>query len=175
MPDVSKVKLGACKVTWNNVDLGYTKGGVEVEITTAKKKIMVDQFGETEVNEYIMGRSVMVRVPLAESDLTLLASVIPGSTLVTSGVVPNVKTKLNIPTGTGVSLRDLAQKLVLHPANELATYLTEDFVVPLATASGDITFAYRHDEERIFNVEFVGYADNTTGLLAIIGDPSATP
>lgn len=174
MPDVSKVKLGACKVTWNNVDLGYTKGGVEVEITTAKKKIMIDQFGETEVNEYIMGRSVMVRVPLAESDLTLLASVIPGSTLVTN-VGPPAKKKLNIPTGSGVSLRDLAEQLVLHPANELATYKDEDFVIPLATASGDITFAYRHDEERVFNVEFVGYADNVTGLLAIIGDPTATP
>ena len=174
MPDVSKIKLGACKVTWNNVDLGYTKGGVEVEITTAKKKIMVDQFGETEVNEYIMGRSVIVRVPLAESDLTLLASVIPGSTLVTN-VGPPARKKLNIPTGTGVSLRDLAEQLVLHPANELVTFKDDDFVVPLATASGDITFAYRHDEERVFMVEFVGYADNTTGLLAIIGDPAATP
>jgi hypothetical protein len=175
MPDVSKVKLGPCTVTWNAVNLGYTKGGVEVEITTAKKKIMIDQFGETEVNEYIMGRSVIVRVPLAESDLTLLASVIPGSTLVTSGVAPNQKKKLNIPTGSGVSLRDLAEKLVLHPTNELATYKDEDFVIPLATASGDITFAYRHDEERIFMVEFVGYADNVTGLLAIIGDETATP
>jgi len=134
---------------------------------------MIDQFGETEVNEYIMGRSVVVRVPLAESDLTLLASVIPGSTLVTDGTDP-LQRKLEIPTGAGVSLRDLADVLTLHPTNEPASNLEEDFVIPLACASGDISFAYRHDEERVFTVEFVGYADNTSGLLAVIGDPAAT-
>lgn len=172
MPDVANVKLGACRVTWNAVDLGFTKGGVEVELTTAKKKIMVDQFGETEVNEYIMGRSVVVRVPLAESDLDLFVSVIPGATLVVDATVPT-RRKVNIPTGVGVSLRDIAAQLVLHPYNELSTFTDDDFVVPLATASGDLNFAYRHDEERVFMVEFVGYANNTTGLLAVIGDPTA--
>lgn len=173
MPDVSNVKLGPCTVTWGNTDLGFTKGGVEVELSTSKKKIMVDQFGETEVNEFIMGRTVTVRVPLAESDLELFASVIPGSTLVVDSTTPT-RRKLNIPTGVGVSMRDLAQQLVLHPTNEAASFRDDDFVLPLATPSGDISFAYRHDEERVFMVEFVGYADNDTGLLAVIGDPAAT-
>lgn len=170
--DVSNVKLGPCNVTWGGVNLGYTKGGVEVEITTAKKKIMVDQFGETEVNEYIMGRTVVVRVPLAESDLQLLVQVIPGSTLVTDAVTPT-KIKLNIPTGVGTSLRDLADVLLLHPTNELTTYKAEDLTIPLAAPSGDLSFAYRHDEERVFMIEFVGYAENLTGLLAVFGDASA--
>ncbi len=173
MPDVANVKLGACSVTWKGNDLGFTKGGVEVEVTTAKKKVMVDQFGETEVNEYIQGRSIVVRVPLAETDIELLASILPGSTLVTDGT-DSTKKKISIPSGVGTSLRGLAGSLVLHPYDQAASYKDEDVTIPLAAPSGDLSYSFRHDEERIYAVEFYGYADNTTGLLYEIGDTTAT-
>ena len=171
--DVANVKLGPCKVTWNAVNLGFTKGGVDVEITTSKKKIMVDQFGETEVNEYIMGRQIMVRIPLAETDLTTLASVIPGSTIVSSVSQPTRK-KVTVTSGSGLSLRSFADELVLHPFALPDATKTEDLTIPLAAPSGDISFSFRHDEERVYAVEFVGYVDNTTGVLYILGDPSTT-
>jgi hypothetical protein len=31
---VKNIKLGACKVSFGGQDLGYTKGGVEVEVST---------------------------------------------------------------------------------------------------------------------------------------------
>lgn len=173
MPDVANVKLGACSVTWKATDLGYTKGGVEVEVTTAKKKIMVDQFGETEVNEYIQGRSIVVRVPLAETDIELLASVLPGSTLVTDGSDPTKK-KISVPSGVGTSLRDLAGSLVLHPYDQPVSYKDEDVTIPLAAPSGDLSYSFRHDEERIYAVEFYGYVDDATGLIYEIGDTTAT-
>ena len=79
------VKLGTCQVIYNGVDLGYTKGGVEVEVSTDTHKVTLDQFGESEVNEIIMKRSVMARVPMAETTLDNLVMIMPGATLIDSG------------------------------------------------------------------------------------------
>lgn len=170
--DVKNVRLGPCSVDWGGTDLGYTKGGVEVEITTSKKKVMVDQFGETEVDEYITGRQIVVRVPLAEHDLAKLTLAIPGSSLVTDGV-DNTKKRIDVSSSIGTSLRDLAQKLVLSPTN--AANANEDFVVWLAAPGGDMSFSFRTDEERVYAVEFFGYVDtaNSNRLFAI-GDETAT-
>jgi len=169
--DVKNVKLGPCAVDFDSTDLGYTKGGVEVDITTTRKKIMVDQFGETEVDEYITGRQVTVRVPLAEHNLATLAAVIPGATLVIDGT-DATKMRIDVTSGVGTSLRDTAAELVLAPTLGTAN---ENFTVFLAAPSGDIQFAYRHDEERIYAVEFTGYVDVDNGnRLYSIGDDTAT-
>lgn len=70
--DPNSIRLGPCRVRWAGVDLGLTKGGVEVEVTTSTKEVMVDQFGETPVNEYITGRKLTVKCPFAETDLDTL-------------------------------------------------------------------------------------------------------
>ena len=54
--NTENVKLGVCSVTFDGVDLGYTKGGVDVTIATTTKEVMVDQFGQSEINEYMKGR-----------------------------------------------------------------------------------------------------------------------
>jgi hypothetical protein len=171
--NANNVQLGTCSVIWGSTDLGLTKGGVEVSITTETYKIVVDQFGSTEVNEYITGRNAMVKVPLAETDLTILASVIPGSTLVTDGVTPSKK-KVNVGTTTGTSLRSYAQQLVLHPIAQSSGSKNFDFTIPIACPKGEFNFAYKLDEERVYNVEFYALPDLSTGLLYVIGDPTAT-
>jgi hypothetical protein len=70
--DPNNIRLGPCRVRWGGVDLGLTKGGVEVEVTTSTKEVMVDQFGETPVNEYVTGRKLSVKCPFAETDLDTL-------------------------------------------------------------------------------------------------------
>lgn len=50
---VKNIKLGACKVSFGGVDLGYTKGGVQVEIATETLKVTVDQLGQTTISELI--------------------------------------------------------------------------------------------------------------------------
>jgi hypothetical protein len=168
---VQNVKLGACDVNYDSVDLGLTKGGVQVNITTTKHEVKVDQFGETIANDIIMGRQGTVTVPMAETDLTKLAKVIPGATLVTDTTTPTKK-KLLIPTGAGISLMDTAAKLVLHPtANDVANK-ADDVTVPLAGVSGDIQFAFQVDQERVYNVTFTMYPDED-GLLLIFGDETA--
>lgn len=83
------VKLGVCQVFFDNVDLGYTQGGVEVSVSTETYKSEVDQFGKTPINEFIQGRQVSVKAPLAETTLRNLVKIMPGATLVTDGVLPS--------------------------------------------------------------------------------------
>jgi hypothetical protein len=171
----NNVKIGACSVNFKTIDMGLTKGGVEITSNTAKKKINVDQFGETEINEYITGVNVSVKVPMAESDLTILQQAVPSSTLVTDATTP-LKKKLEIRTGVGISLRDVAAgKLVLHPIGLPITNKLEDFTIPICAPSGELSFAFKYDEERVYNIEFVGYPNATLGgLLYVFGDESAT-
>tara|TARA_R110000851_G_C13102760_1_gene569249 strand:- start:32328 stop:33140 length:813 start_codon:yes stop_codon:yes gene_type:complete len=82
MSDTANVKLGVCRVYYDGNDLGYTKGGVEVEVSTDTHKVTVDQFGLSEINEYIQKRSVNVKVPLAETTLENLVAIMPGATLI---------------------------------------------------------------------------------------------
>lgn len=79
--NTQNVKLGVCSVTFDGVDLGYTQGGVDVTVATTTKKVMVDQFGNSEVNEYILGRTCVAKVPLAETTLENLVRIMPGATL----------------------------------------------------------------------------------------------
>jgi hypothetical protein len=81
MSDTKNVKLGVCKVTFGGVDLGYTKGGVDVEVKTTTHKVEVDQFGQSSINEYIMGREITAKCPLAETTIENLNAIMPGSTI----------------------------------------------------------------------------------------------
>lgn len=80
------VKLGVCSVLFDGVNLGFTKGGVEVEVATSTHEVKVDQFGETPISELITGRTVNATVPLAETTLENLVKIMPGSELITDGV-----------------------------------------------------------------------------------------
>lgn len=169
----ARVQLGACSVTFGSTDLGLTKGGVEVQISTETYKIMVDQFGNTEINEYVIGRTVSVTVPMAETDLVKLNLVLPGSSIVTDAVT-STKKKLVVPNAVGQSLLAVADQLVCHPIARASSDRSQDFVVPLTAPKGDLNFAFKLNEERIYNVVFTGYPDLTTGTLFIMGDRTAT-
>jgi len=288
--NTKNVKLGVCKVFFDGVDLGYTKGGVEVTVKTDTHKVNVDQFGKTSINEYIMGRDVQAKVPLAETTLENMVAIMPGATLtevggtVASGsftftsaapanndsitvngvvftwktvpvvgvetdlpiaathtaaatalaVVLNASTnpliaaasyvaaggvltikwgsqlgyglvgkvglegnafttvkvtgtniavagatltggtdatskKVDVTTGIGTDLLSIAKELRLHPTAKAADDFSEDFVVPLAATAGALNFAYKLEDERVFNVEFTGYPDSVTGKLFYVG------
>lgn len=284
------VKLGVCKVYYDGVDLGLTKGGVEVTVKTDTHKVNVDQLGKTTVNEYVMGRDVSAKVPLAETTLENMVAIMPGATLtvaggtvatgtitapatapttgqtlhvngttftfksaltgaineiqipstytaaaqatniaaalngstdpaasaasytstgstvlvvygnqliygsggmkgaegnsftlaagtsnctlsgatLTGGVDPTSK-RVDVTTGIGTDLLAISKELRLHPTNKAAADFSEDFVIPLAATDGALKFAYKLEEERIYDVEFSGYPDPTTNKLFYFG------
>lgn len=277
--DTKNVKLGVCKVILDGQDLGFTSGGVEVSVKTDTHKVMIDQFGKTPINEYIMGREVSVKCPLAETTLENMVAIMPGATLtqvggalatgtitistnpsdgdtitlggktVTFKTVPvaaldvqigansaatatNLAAKLNastdqkiaanqyaaaatvvtatanrkgtegnsftlvtgtagvkvtmsgatmtggteptsasvsVTTGVGVNLLDIAKELRLHPVGKADSDVSEDFVVVRAATAGALKFAYKLEDERIYDTEFMGYPDSDTGRLFTVG------
>jgi len=78
-----------------------------------------------------------------------------------------------VTNGVGISLLASAAALRLHPIDLDDLDVTDDFVIPLANTAGALTFAYKLDEERIYNVEFTGYPDPTTKILFLVGDETA--
>lgn len=167
------IKMGTCKITFDGVDLGLTMGGVEVTVETSTKETKVDQFGDTVANETIMGRNITVSVPLAETTIDNMVSLLPGTTKTIDGTDPT-KVKAEITSGTGISLLLLAKELVLHPIELPDNDVSEDLTIPLAATAGAMNFAYKYDEERIFNTTFKGYPDRAkNGLLFVFGDKTA--
>jgi hypothetical protein len=273
------IKLGVCRAYFNGQDLGLTQGGVEVQVQSETHKVEVDQFGKTPVNEYVMGRTCSVKVPMAEPTLENMVAIMPGATLtvvggalatgtitvgtqptdgqtvivngvtytfkttpnaavetevligaaaantatnlknalanstnpaiasanytvattvvtvtygeksvdgnafklaagtspatvsgatLTGGVDPTSKS-VDVTSGVGNDLLSTAKVLRLHPVGKPLSDVSDDFVVPLANTAGALQFAYKLDAERIFNVEFQGYADPTSGLLFQVG------
>ena len=155
---VENIKLGACDVTFGGVSLGLTKGGVEVSVETESHLITVDQFGATAVSERIMGRNVTVKVPMAETDLEKLAAIMPGSSI-SAG-----KDAVTISVGEGIDLIKLAKELVLTPRSE------GDYPVRIlkAATKGSMSFAYKYDEERVFELEFTAYP-SAAGEIMVVG------
>mgnify|MGYP003641048852 CR=1 FL=1 len=168
--DAGNIQLGPCAVVFDSVDLGYTLGGVEVEVATNTHETQVDQFGETPVNEFITGRTCTVKVPLAETTLDNLIAIMPGAVKVIDGTdVTSIK--VIVSDSVGYSLRDNAAKLVLTPKNAVDS--SEDFTVPLAMAPGAMSFKYMVDEERVYMAEFKAYPD-AAGVMFVVGDETAT-
>lgn len=144
------VKLGACNVFYDGQDLGYTSGGVEVQIETDTKEITVDQLGNTKLSEFIQGRNCTIKVPMAESVLENLMKILPGATLSDNGE------QLTITTGMGENLIDYSRELKLVPLNE--SDLT--IVIPKAATPGSFNLTYKHDEMRVYEAEFKSYPDD---------------
>lgn len=115
------VKLGVCNIFFDGSDLGLTKGGVEVEVSTSTHEVKVDQYGETPIGELITGRMVSATVPLAETTLDNLIRIMPGAALITDGVkaTGGVTFSTAAPT-SGNSVTILGQKFTFKttPSND---------------------------------------------------------
>lgn len=155
------IKLGACNVTFKGTDLGLTKGGVEVSVETTTYPITVDQHGETVIDEFITKRTFKVTVPMAETTIALLGLALPGSS-VDSG-------QLVVKDAVGLSLIDTAGALDLVPVGGGGS--DEPVSFPKANTAGNFSFAYRHNEERIYSVEFMVYPEDD-GTLGRFGSAS---
>lgn len=175
--DLTKVKLGPCKVTYDvggttPIVFETTKGGVVLTYEENTKEIIVDQFGDTAVGEYIIGRKASVQIPFAEYDLDKLVKIIPGSILTTSGTEPKKK-RLDVDASKVVNLLDYAKKVKLEPLAEGAT-ANDAVILYKAAPRANISYTYDYSNERVSNVTFKAFPESgTTGKLIGFGDESA--
>lgn len=169
--DLTKVKLGPCKVTYDldgtPVVFETTKGGVVLTYSETTRETTVDQYGETAVGEYVTARAASVEVPFAEYDLDKLSTIIPGSTLVT-GSTSGTK-RVDVSAVDVVNLLDHAKKVKVEPLEGTA----EDAVILYKAAPrANISYTYDYNNELVTNVTFKAYPDESN-LLIGFGDETA--
>ena len=166
MADASKVKVGVCSVNLGGLDLGHTKGGVEVSYEPVYKDVQVDQYGETVYDKVLIGEKWTAKVPLAEKTIANIRNAIPQGEFAGAA-----NKRMTIGHNSGQSGRADAQQLVLHPLAEGTR--AYDIVFYKAYAMGTVVLNHKVDEETIVECEFIALIDETKSdgnLLGLIGD-----
>lgn len=167
MADATKVRLGVCSVTYKGTDLGHTIGGVEFTYSPEYKEVMVDKYGKSVVEKFLVGERVKAKFSLAEWTLANLQVAIDQSTLQGDDSV----------SGGSVAGKRASTKaglLVLHPIENAASVKDDDISIYKATvAGGELTIALNNDGERVLPVEMDGLIDENRSdgnMLFFIGD-----
>lgn len=158
--DGSKVKLGAAWVKFGTVagnigeevDLGYTKGGITFTMDTTVHEVLVDQEGTSPIAATILGRKVTVDIPMAESNYQRLQKIMPESSYNTHDGV------LAVNSGLGESLMDYADVLTIISKQDSADYIEIYKAVPV----GSLRATFLPDGERIWPVQFTGLIPEAT-------------
>ena len=176
MGDFDSVKLGVCDAFWtpvggSEVFLGLTKGGCDLTYTPEWYNIQVDRYGKSQIDASLVGEAIVVKIPLAETDMRKLEMFAHTRTK-----VPNTENfnKLTFGRFPGFRLGQFAGLLRLHPIAN-GSNRAEDVVIYKAVNKAPLDLKYKLDEERIFETEFIGMIkrSNISGaMLWQIGDPS---
>lgn len=169
MADATKIALGVCKATFDSVDLGHTKGGVECVYEPVWHDVKVDMYGDTVIKKRLMGEKFTAKVPLAEYTIANLKVGMPAGT-----VVGTTTKKIDVGSSAGKSSATLAAKLVLHPVD--ATGVEHDITVHKAMVGSQVTLSHVNDGERIIECNFEAIIDESKAdgaRLFSIGDPAA--
>jgi len=166
LPDITNVIVGECTVTFGGTDLGHTKGGVEVAYAPIFKDVTVDKYGETIVEQYLIGEKLTAKVPLAEYTIANLRRAMPQTTFAGAA-----NTRVTVGAAAGKKSTDDAAVLVLHPRNEGTR--RHDIVFYKAIVAGEVTLPHKVDEEKVVEVTFLALLDETRSdgnYLGLIGD-----
>lgn len=169
MPAITNVQVGVCTVTFNSVDLGHTKGGVEVTYEPSYHEVSVDKYGETMVEGYLVGEKLEAKVPLAEFTIANMGVAIPAG-----GFAGAANARRTVGSAAGKKLTDVAAVLVLHPINEGTR--RHDIVFYKAAVVSEVVLNHAVDEEKIIEVTFRALLDETKSdrnYLGLIGDSTA--
>lgn len=169
MADITNVQVGVCEVTFNGVNLGHTKGGVEVSYEPNYHEVSVDKYGETMVDAYLVGEKLEAKVPLAEYTIDNIAVAIPQG-----AAAGAADARQTIGAVAGKQLSSVAAELVLHPINE--GNRSRDIVFHKAAVMSQVVINHAVDEETIIEVTFRALLDETKAdqnYLGMIGDSAA--
>lgn len=169
MADITNVKVGVCSVTFNNVDLGHTKGGVEVSYEPVYKDVMVDAYGETVVEKVLIGEKLTAKVALAEATIANGRVAIPQATFAGAA-----NRRITIGAKAGKLAKEDSAQLVLHPVGEGTRAF--DIVFHKAYVGSTVVLPHRNDEEKVIEVTFEALLDETKtdgNYLGLFGDSTA--
>lgn len=169
MADVTNVQVGPCDVVFKGINLGHTKGGVEVSYEPTHHDVTVDKFGETVVQKYLLGEKLTVKVPLAEFTIANLGVAVPQGEYAGAA-----NARRTIGAAAGKKATDDAGQLVLHPIIEGTR--RHDIVIHKAYVASTIVLPLQVDAEKLIEVTFEALIDETKSdgnYLGFIGDSTA--
>lgn len=169
MGDITKVKVGVCSVTYNGVDLGHTKGGVEVSYEPAYMDVSVDQYGSTVVEKYLTGEKFTAKVPLAEFTIANLRNAMPQASFAGAA-----NARITLGRNAGAAAKASSAQLVLHPINEGTRAF--DIVMHKAYVASQVVLNHMVDDVKVIEVTFEALLDETKSngnYLGLIGDSTA--
>lgn len=169
MADITNVQLGVVSVTYKGVDLGHTKDGAEYNYEPEYKDVTVDKYGSSPVDSRLIGEKVTVKVKLAESTIPNFAVAQPQGQFAGAA---NARRLFGSIAGKKAS--DSYGQLVLHPVNEGTRRY--DLVLHKAYVHNAIVVPFKNDEERVLEVEFMAYVDESKSdgnYLGLFGDSGA--
>lgn len=169
MADITKVKLGVCNITFNGVDLGHTKGGVEVTYEPHYKEVTVDLYGDTAVDARLMGERLTAKFALAEFTIANARISMPQGEFAGAA---NARMTIGHKAGQS-ALADSAQ-LVLHPVDE-GTRI-RDIVLHKAVAIESVPIKHTNEDEKVLEITMLALLDESKSdgnYLGLIGDSTA--
>lgn len=164
MSDALNVDLGTCDVYVGGRHIGHTIGGVEVVYSPEFHETKVDKYAGA-VERWLIGESLMAKVPMAEATLTNLKEAMTHATA-GSGFV-------SIGSKAGKRSSTAAELVRLHPIGNADADKSDDVVIYRATVTNEITIPFKNDGEKVIEVEFTGLIDESKSdgnLLGLIGD-----
>lgn len=147
--DVTEIKLGVCKVTYDGTDLGYTKGGCTLRITPNQYEVTVDEYGSIPMKEFDMGYAIEADVSLAQHSFNQIDAAVP---------VLNQAGTDKRTYGDTVGTEIAGKELVLDPVYSAAGYKVTIYkAVPVA----NFEVNYSVDAEKVVGITFKGTLDDT--------------
>jgi hypothetical protein len=132
--------------------------------------VKVDLYGNTPIDDKLIGEKLTVKVPFAEFTIANLNKAIAQSTLAGSG-----NARITIGSKSGKSNFSKAAQIVIHPIDAGASR-AYDIVIYKGSAVSSIPLQHKVDEQKTAMVEFKAYIDETKSdgnYLGLIGDSAA--
>ena len=164
--DISKVRIGACQITYKGVNVGHTLDGVELTFEREFEDLTVDKYGSTPVDKALTGNKLMAKFKLAQPDFLSLNIAAPEG----EGADGSLGDRIGLGTDAGYLLRQDAGLLVLRPLKNVATADdSEDVHIYKAVSVENVELAYKVDEQRTVEVTFEGLVDETYGTDRRLG------
>lgn len=167
---MSNYYLGPCQIIFKGSDLGKTEGGIKVTANQTSVELHTDQDGETPVDEYKTGTTMMVSGNLAEITLANFAFMFH-TTVTTDGT----KQKVEVVPGVGTSLKDEGGVLIVKPyiAGAVTALANKWITLHQAGMKATMDLAFNRSDQQVMAFEAVGYPDSTS-VIATFGDITAT-
>lgn len=164
--DISKVRIGACQITYKGQNVGHTLDGVELTFEREFEDLTVDKYGSTPVDKALTGNKLMAKFKLAQPDFNSMNIANPEG----EGADGSIGDRIGLGTEAGYLLRQDAGLLVLRPLKNVATADdSEDIHIYKAVSSENVELAYKVDEQRVVEVTMEGLVDETYGIGRRLG------